>query len=141
METEYQNFSFFRESHEHHTIELTKRQFEQYITASLSHGERGPDCQIPDYQVFNFILTGYIQVVSGENLTSSLLMEKKRGRMADRVCQFVRWCMDAVFDDFGLTSILTIKADLDLSSFNLDGSQTLAKKGGESVAYQGPKKR
>jgi hypothetical protein len=33
-----------------------------------------------------------------------------------------------------------IKADLDLSSINLDGTQTLAKKGGESVAYQGRKK-
>ena len=37
-------------------IELTKLQFDQHIATFLSHGERGPDCQIPDYQVFNFIL-------------------------------------------------------------------------------------
>lgn len=54
--------------------------------------------------------------------------------------QFVRWCMDGSFRRLWTDSILTIKADLDLSSFNLDGSQTLAKKGGESVAYQGRKK-
>jgi hypothetical protein len=35
---------------------------------------------------------------------------------------------------------LVIQADLDLSAINLDGTQTLAKKGGESVAYQGRKK-
>jgi hypothetical protein len=35
---------------------------------------------------------------------------------------------------------LTIQGDLDLSEINLDGSHTIAKKGGESVAYQGRKK-
>jgi hypothetical protein len=37
-------------------------------------------------------------------------------------------------------SILTIQDDLNLSSLNLDGSHSLAKKGGPSVAYQGRKK-
>jgi transposase len=35
---------------------------------------------------------------------------------------------------------LTIRADLDLSVLNLDGTQSLAKQGGEKVAYQGRKK-
>ena len=37
-------------------------------------------------------------------------------------------------------SILTIQDDLNLSELNLDGTHTLAKKGGESVAYQQRKK-
>jgi len=37
-------------------------------------------------------------------------------------------------------SILTIQDKLNLSELNLDGTHTLAKKGGESVAYQGRKK-
>lgn len=37
-------------------------------------------------------------------------------------------------------NILTIQTQLDLSVLNLDGSYTLAKKGGEGVAYQGRKK-
>jgi transposase len=37
-------------------------------------------------------------------------------------------------------SVFTIQADLDLSEVNLDGSHTIAKKGGESVVYQGRKK-
>jgi transposase len=37
-------------------------------------------------------------------------------------------------------SMLTIRDDLDLLELNLDGTHTLAKKGGESVAYQGRKK-
>ena len=35
---------------------------------------------------------------------------------------------------------MTIRDDLNFSELNLDGSHTLAKKGGESVAYQGRKK-
>jgi hypothetical protein len=54
--------------------------------------------------------------------------------------QFVRWCTDGSFYRLWTGSISVIKADLDLSSINLDGTQTLAKKGGESVAYQGRKK-
>ena len=37
-------------------------------------------------------------------------------------------------------SILTIQDDLNLSELNLDGTHTLAKKGGQSVAYQRRKK-
>lgn len=39
-----------------------------------------------------------------------------------------------------LASILTIQADLNLAELNLDGTHTLAKKGGQSVAYQGRKR-
>ena len=38
------------------------------------------------------------------------------------------------------SSIMAIVDDLDLSEVNFDGSHSLAKKGGESVAYQGRKK-
>jgi hypothetical protein len=37
-------------------------------------------------------------------------------------------------------SLLTIRADLNFSELNLDGSHAVAKKGGESVAYQGRKR-
>ena len=37
-------------------------------------------------------------------------------------------------------SIQTVQSDLDLSPLNLDGTHTIAKKGGESVAYQGRKR-
>ena len=37
-------------------------------------------------------------------------------------------------------SILTIQEESDLSELNLDGTHSLAKKGGDSVAYQGRKK-
>jgi transposase len=37
-------------------------------------------------------------------------------------------------------SLVTVKADLDFSELNLDGSHAIAKKGGQSVAYQARKR-
>lgn len=53
---------------------------------------------------------------------------------------FSKWCHDGSFQTVWFQSILTVQAALDLSEINLDGTHTLAKKGGESVAYQGRKK-
>lgn len=53
---------------------------------------------------------------------------------------FARWSHDGSLKRVWQQSILTIQADLDLSELNLDGTHSFAKKGGESVAYQGRKK-
>jgi len=51
-----------------------------------------------------------------------------------------KWSANGSLERVWQKSIQTIHADLDLSHLNLDGSHALAKKGGESVAYQ-PRKR
>jgi len=53
---------------------------------------------------------------------------------------FAQWCRDGSFKHLWQHSIRAIRDDLDLSELNLDGTHCLAKKGGESVAYQGRKK-
>lgn len=53
---------------------------------------------------------------------------------------FRKWSTDGSLEKVWHASIQTVQADLDLSQLNLDGSHALAKKGGESVAYQGRKR-
>lgn len=53
---------------------------------------------------------------------------------------FQKWSADGSLQRVWHNSIQTIRHDLDLSQLNLDGSHVIAKKGGESVAYQ-PRKR
>jgi hypothetical protein len=53
---------------------------------------------------------------------------------------FFQWSHDGSLKKVWQQSILTIRDQLDLAELNLDGTHTLAKKGGESVAYQGRKK-
>ena len=51
-----------------------------------------------------------------------------------------QWSKDGSLEKVWKGSILSIQEQLNLSELNLDGSHTIAKKGGESVAYQGRKK-
>jgi transposase len=53
---------------------------------------------------------------------------------------FQKWSADGSLQRVWHASIQTIHSSLDLSQLNLDGSHALAKKGGDSVAYQ-PRKR
>lgn len=53
---------------------------------------------------------------------------------------FRKWSQDGSLQKVWQGSITTIEPLLNLSELNLDGSHAIAKKGGESVAYQGRKK-
>jgi hypothetical protein len=53
---------------------------------------------------------------------------------------FSHWSHDGSLKKVWQQSILTIQPDLNLSELNLDGTHSLAKKGGQSVAYQRRKK-
>jgi transposase len=53
---------------------------------------------------------------------------------------FRKWSQDGSLRRVWQESIAAIRHVLDLSELNLDGSHAIAKKGGESVAYQGRKK-
>ena len=49
---------------------------------------------------------------------------------------FLKWSRDGSLERVWQKSIQTIEDELDLTTVNLDGTHTPAKKGGESVEYQ-----
>jgi transposase len=53
---------------------------------------------------------------------------------------FRKWSKDGSLENLFKASILTVEGQLNLSELNLDGTHVIAKKGGESVAYQGRKR-
>jgi transposase len=53
---------------------------------------------------------------------------------------FRKWCRDGSLNQVWQNSIAAVRELVDVAELNLDGSHTIAKKGGESVAYQGRKK-
>jgi transposase len=54
---------------------------------------------------------------------------------------FRKWCKDGSWKQVWINLLCEKKSYLDLSSASIDGSHTTALRGGESVAYQGRKKR
>ena len=123
--------------------ELTQEQFQQYVAPYLSKAKRGYVCKIALYKVFNYILYFIYTGCQWKALPIDADPEQpdKKEISSDAVYYHYRkWSRDGSLDQFMQSSVKAIEDQLDLSELNLDGTHTIAKKGGESVAYQGRKK-
>jgi len=72
--------------------------------------------------------------------TQSARADKKEISWQAVYYHFRKWSADGSLEKVWQASIHTVQDALDLSQLNLDGSHAIAKKGGESVAYQGRKR-
>jgi transposase len=122
---------------------VTKDLFEQYISPYLSKANRGFVCSIPLYKVFNYILyflhTG-CQWAELPIAPAPDMPEKPELSYHAVYYHYRKWSKDGSLETVWKQSLVTIQANLNLSEINFDGTHILAKKGGESVAYQGRKK-
>ena len=122
---------------------VTEKQFDEHIRPQVSTAQRGYECQIPLYKVFNYILyrlhTGcqWNQLPVEADPTDAT---KKEISWQAVYYHYRKWSQDGSLERVWQASIKTIQAELNLSEINLDGTHAIAKKGGESVAYQGRKR-
>lgn len=119
---------------------LSKDIIERWIVPHLSKGERGPEpgvdlCDIVQV-IFYRLKTGcqwrmlpVKAFVCGEELTWSGIYYHHR-----------EWIKDGSWKAVWVALLQAHKHHLDLSSMQLDGSQTIAKKQGEHISYQGRRK-
>ncbi len=122
---------------------LTEKQFDQHIRPYISTEKCGFECQIPLYKVFNYILYRLHTGCQWHQLPIEPDAKDPRQKEISHYAvyyHFRKWSRDGSLEKVWQGSIMRIKADLNLSELNLDGSHVIAKKGGESVAYQGRKK-
>jgi len=122
---------------------ITEEQFERHISPCLSKAKRGYVSKIPLYKIFNYILywlhTGcqWPQLPIDPDPSEP---EKKELSYHAVYHHYRKWSKDGSLEQVWESSIKAIEAELNLSEINLDGSHTIAKKGGQSVIYQGRKK-
>lgn len=123
-------------------VSVTEKQFSEFIEPSLSKAKRGYVCRIALYEVFNYILYKIYTGCQWKKLPIVCLADSEAKGVSWWAIyyHFRKWSKDGSLEAVFENSILTIQDQLDLSEINLDGSHTIAKKGGESVAYQGRKK-
>jgi transposase len=122
---------------------LTQEQFEQYIRPHLSQAKRGFVCSIPLYKVFNYVLYFLHTGCQWKQLPTEPHPdhpEKKEISYHAVYYHYRKWSQDGSLKRVWEQSILLIQSDLNFSELHFDGTQIIAKKGGESVAYQGRKK-
>jgi len=121
---------------------LSEEAFSEYVEPHLSKAKRGYVCKIALFVVFNCILHKLHTGCQWKKLPMSGLVTSDKSELTYWAVywHFRKWSKDGSLEKVFQTSIFTIQENLDLSEVNLDGSHAIAKKGGESVEYQGRKK-
>ena len=116
---------------------ITEEQFDQHVRPYVTVAQRGYECKISLHEVFNYILYRYHTGCQWNQLPIKKNENNEPEISHDAIAyHFRKWSRDGSLARVFVGSIMTIHEQLDLSEINQDGSHALAKKGGESVAYQ-----
>ena len=123
-------------------VQLSETEFSEFILPHLSMPRRGPRCKLGYHRVFNLILwvlyTGMQwkclpvpQTPDGTNAIHYTTVYKV----------FARWSDDGSLEQAFIASVAHLSAhnQLDLSILHGDGTNTVAKKGGDGIGYSGHK--
>jgi transposase len=123
-------------------VTLSEADFERFVLPHLSMPLRGPKCKLGYHKVFNYILMVLYTGMQWKMLAIARGADGKPEIHYTAVYkQFARWSDDnslrAVFE--GSVGFLHARGELDLSVLHGDGTNTVAKKGGDGIGYSGHK--
>jgi transposase len=116
---------------------VTQEQFNEHILPYLNTAKRGYVSKIPLYKIFNYIL---YRLHTGCQWEAVPIDKQDEITWWAVYHHYRKWSRDGSLQRVYEHSVQAVKAVLDLSVLNVDGSHAVAKKGGEAVAYQGRKK-
>jgi transposase len=123
---------------------VTPEQFEQHILPYLRTAKRGYVSKTPLCGIFNLLLYRLHTGCQWDRLPVSANASERecRGEPSWQAVydHWSTWSADGSLERVWQHSIVSIQADLELRQLNLDGSHAVAKKGGQSVAYQARKR-
>jgi len=123
-------------------VQLSATEFHEFILPHLSMPKRGPKCKLGYHRLFNLILW----VLYTDMQWKGLPVPKDHHGTAEihyttvyKV--FARWSDDGSLEHAFIASVahLSEHNQLDLSVLHGDGTNTVAKKGGDGIGYSGHK--
>ena len=123
-------------------VQLSDTEFHQFILPHLSMPKRGPKCKLGYHCVFNLILW---VLYTGMQWKCLPVPKDNHGKPAIHYTTvykvFARWSDDGSLEDAFIASVkhLADQHQLDLSVLHGDGTNTVAKKGGDGIGYSGHK--
>jgi transposase len=123
-------------------VKLTEDQFNEFILEHLSLGSRGPECNIPLYKVFNYIMTVIYTGMQWQQLPIELNEYGIPEIHYTRIFRiYKRWANDGSLNAAFQNSVQLLSRNqlLDLSILHGDGTSTAAKKGGDNLGFSGHK--
>lgn len=120
---------------------LSKDTIELEIIPYISVSKKGPSISVPMAELVNCILYKLKTGVQWEFLPVEALFTKEALHYKTVFGHYRKWCKQGAWKACWTKMLSRHSSKLDLSSSDLDGSHTIALKGGEEVGYQGRKKR
>jgi transposase len=123
-------------------VQLSATEFQQFILPHLSMPKRGPKCKLGYHRVFNLILWLLYTGMQWKCLPVPKDCDGKAEIHYTTVYKvFARWSDDASLEEAFIASVahLSEHNQLDLSVLHGDGTNTVAKKGGDGIGYSGHK--
>src|SRR5215470_14938709 len=123
-------------------VQLSELEFTQFILPHLSMPKRGPRCKLGYHRVFNLILW---LLYTGMQWKCLPVPKDTNGNPAIHYTTiykvFAWWSDDGSLEDAFIASVkhLADHHQLDLSVLHGDGTNTVAKKGGDGIGYSGHK--
>ena len=121
---------------------ITMKMFDEFFLPYLSMPKRGPKCKIGYFRIFNYILKILYTGMQWKELTIDNRPDGNPDIHYTSIYKkFASWSGDGsltkVFE--GSVKHLSEENMLDISVLNGDGSNTVAKKGGDGIGYSGHK--
>lgn len=123
-------------------VSLTAEQFERFVLPCLSMPKRGPKCKIGYHKLFNYVLKVLHTGMQWKELPIALSANGKPEINYTVVYKrFAQWSDDGSISMFFEVSVRELHDAglLDVSVLNGDGTNTVAKKGGDGIGYSGHK--
>lgn len=119
---------------------LDKDTIEKEIIPHLPKRKRGFKPKAPLSEIINCILYKLKTGIQWEFLPVNQLFSEYVLSYKTVFGHYRRWCKEGAWRTCWIEILKKHKSKIDLSSCDFDGSQTLAKRGGQEVAYQARKK-
>ena len=123
-------------------VQLSASEFTQFILPHLSLPKRGPRCKLGYHWVFNLILW---VLYTGMQWQCLPVLKDSNGKAEIHYTTvykvFARWSDDGSLEHAFIASVayLSDQRQLDLRVLHGDGTNTMAKKGGDGIGYSGHK--
>lgn len=119
---------------------FSKDMINTHIVQHLSQARRGFICRVELWEVVQAILYKLKSGTQWHLLPINSLIVSDSYTWQAVYYHFRKWCKDGSWRKVWLALLKRYKALLDLSTSQLDGTHSPAKRGGEAVKYQGRKK-
>lgn len=111
-----------------------------HFVQHLSQGSRGPSTRVEPWELVNAIIYKLKTGIQWHLLPINSLISSAEISYSTVYHHYRKWCKDGSWQRVWTKFLAQFKSLLELSTAQLDGTHSLAKKGGEAVGYQGRKK-